>query len=344
MADDSHSMLHAAAMSFGEHLDELRACLIRALIGIAVVACGTLFYGKDIVSWLCEPLWYAQRSVGEPTRIEFLNPTASLTIYLKVSIIAAFIIAAPWVLFQIWKFVSAGLYASEKRIAYYLMPLSAVMCALGVLFAYYVLIPVTLLFFFNFAGTFPEAGPTEASVLDRSVTVVKQWLGYETPPAVKVAEPPIEGATDNVAAVQLSVLATDPTEPIEGQMWFNETRGELRIYAQGRVQRLQLMGLSIMSARISGDEYISFVTMSGLGIVVAFQLPVVMLIIGWLGIVSASDLARVRRYCVFGCFVLGAVLTPQDVLSMFLLSIPLWLLFEFGLILMRLTERKRSAG
>jgi len=345
MADESTSLVESAAMSFGEHLEDLRSCLIRALIGIALAACVTLAFGKEIVSWLCQPLWYAQRSMGLTTQIEFLNPTASLTIYLKVSFIAAVIVAAPWVTYQAWRFVSAGLYASEKRVAYYLMPLSSLMCALGVMFAYYVMIPVTLLFFFNFAGTFPEAGPAQPTVIDKSVVVIKQLLGYDAPPAPVTtadAAPPEAAEKPALEALSIPQLAVEPESPIEGQMWINTTVGELHLFIGGRVLRAQLIGMSTMSPRISGDEYISFVTMTGLGIVVAFQLPVVMLIVGWLGIITAADLAKARKYCVFGCFIVGAVLTPQDVLSMFLLAIPLILLFEMGLILMRLTGNRRT--
>ena len=74
----------------------------------------------------------------------------------------------------------------------------------------------------------------------------------------------------------------------------------------------------------------------------AFQLPVVMLVLGWTGVMASETVSQSRRYCIFGCFVAGALLTPADVLSMFLLAFPLWGLFEFGLLLMKLMERRRE--
>jgi sec-independent protein translocase protein TatC len=77
--------------------------------------------------------------------------------------------------------------------------------------------------------------------------------------------------------------------------------------------------------------------------VLSFQLPLVMLVLGWTGVVPPSFVARYRRHCIFICFALGAVLTPStDVVSMMVMSLPLWGLFEFGLVLMRLNYRPRS--
>jgi len=73
-------------------------------------------------------------------------------------------------------------------------------------------------------------------------------------------------------------------------------------------------------------------------------LPVLMLVLGWTGVVRAETISQSRRYCIFGCFVAGALLTPADVLSMLLLAIPLWGLFEFGLLLMRVTQARESKG
>ena len=67
-----------------------------------------------------------------------------------------------------------------------------------------------------------------------------------------------------------------------------------------------------------------------------------MLVLGWTGLVDPAWFSRYRRHCIFLCFVLGAFLTPADLPSMFMLALPLWGLFEFGIVLMRVVRRKRA--
>ena len=69
-----------------------------------------------------------------------------------------------------------------------------------------------------------------------------------------------------------------------------------------------------------------------------------MMILGWTRLVEPSLLSKYRRYCIFVCFVIGALLTPADPISMFALALPLWGLFELGLIVMRLAYRKPTAS
>ena len=77
---------------------------------------------------------------------------------------------------------------------------------------------------------------------------------------------------------------------------------------------------------------------------VAFQLPVVMLMMGWWRLTDPNWVARYRKHCVLICFVVGMLLTPSDIFSMMLLAIPLWILFEFGLLLMRATYGKAEVS
>ena len=67
-----------------------------------------------------------------------------------------------------------------------------------------------------------------------------------------------------------------------------------------------------------------------------------MLVVGWWGVIDPKLIAGYRKYCAISCFGLGMLLTPPDVLSMMLLGFPLWGLFEFGLVLMRLAYRRRG--
>jgi hypothetical protein len=109
-----------------------------------------------------------------------------------------------------------------------------------------------------------------------------------------------------------------------------------------RVSRLAGDGLISQDYRIG--EYVSLVFRLAIVFAIAFQLPLVMLLLGWLDILRIDVIRRARRYVAFGCAVAGAVLTPQDPWSMVLLGGVLYLLFEFGLVLMRVVTPARVAG
>ena len=314
-------------MSIGGHLEDLRRRLILALLGIVAASTLTLSFGRDIVTWLCRPLAYAQRSAHLPPHTYTLSPTAGFTVYLKVSIVSAIIVASPWVIYQVWRFFEQGLYARERKAVVVLAPFSAAMTTLGVLFMYYVMLPVSLWFLISFTASFP---PVETA---DPLPVISTHVTAAAPDASPVPDPPTNTAGAAVAAIP--VLAGNPSAPIEGQVWFDTSQRELKIHADGVTRTVQLAATTLISPLIEVGQYIGFVTALALGVVVAFQLPVVMLVTGWWGVVDPDLLAKYRRHIVLVCFATGALLTPADVLSMMLLSIPLWGLFEFGLWLMR---------
>lgn len=89
-------------------------------------------------------------------------------------------------------------------------------------------------------------------------------------------------------------------------------------------------------------NYLSFVTKFMFGFGVAFLLPVLMMLVERAGIVSRQQLSRSRRYAYVGATAASAILAPPDALSMLLLAVPLCILFEFGLVAIWFTERRRA--
>ncbi len=89
-------------------------------------------------------------------------------------------------------------------------------------------------------------------------------------------------------------------------------------------------------------NYLSFVTRFMFGFGVAFLLPVLLMLLERVGIVTRDQLKRGRRYAIVVAFVIAAILTPPDVISQLLLAIPLVILYEFSLIAIWFTERKRA--
>ena len=341
---------HDLRMSFGEHLEELRTRIILSLVGVVVCCTATLYFGKQILAWLCVPLIQAQRAVGVPPQAYALSPLSGFAIYLKVSLVAAVILAVPWILFQAWRFIESGLYHRERLAVLIMTPFSTVMTILGVVFAYYVMLPVCLWFFLSFSTSYPQPN------MDRSFLIMDLFTAagvYDAKPDTvqKPPHPPQQLILDPKPGLLLNndalipVISTNPSNPVDGQMWLKIPERELRVHYDGQTRSVSMMTPSMLSPLIEIDRYIDFVTMTTIGCLAAFQLPVVMLVLGWSGLVQPAIVARYRRYCVFGCFVLGTLLTPTDILSMLLMSLPLWGLFELGLILMKIAGRRnRSAA
>ncbi|MEX2213837.1 MAG: twin-arginine translocase subunit TatC [Phycisphaeraceae bacterium] len=375
-------------MSFGDHLDELRSRLIKGLIGLLVVMLFTLYFGKDIVRWLVEPLNQAQIAAGLPPQTITSTPIGSFAIYIKVALLGGLIIAGPWIMFQIWKFIEAGLYHHERKVMYILAPFSGFMMMLGVMFMYYIMLPVCLAFFMVFSVSFGPAGGDGTSVMDFILRMVRSSAGETEGPEIdsspevpddgaKLTDPtkdttkepakdagktlpnttpdatkqpgsepgaPDEGpkAAPKKPIATLPQLAEDPVKPRPGQVWINTRQNALKVVVGDRVLVSNLAVASVVSPLINLGEYISFVLWITLGMVVAFQMPVVLLVGAWLGILNPYALAKARKYVVFACFCVGAVLTPADPISMFVLALPLWFLFEMSLIVMRLIYKKRE--
>lgn len=89
------------------------------------------------------------------------------------------------------------------------------------------------------------------------------------------------------------------------------------------------------------NSYLDFILTLFFAFGVAFEIPVATVLLIWIGVVDVDYLKKIRPYVIVGCFVVGMILTPPDIFSQTMLAIPMWLLFEIGLIMGRLV-RKRS--
>jgi len=91
------------------------------------------------------------------------------------------------------------------------------------------------------------------------------------------------------------------------------------------------------------EKYLGFVLTMFIAFGVTFEVPVVVVVLVRMGVVSVEKLRSLRPYVIVGAFVVGAIFTPPDILSQCLLAIPLWVLFELGLVIARFM-RKPAAG
>lgn len=92
------------------------------------------------------------------------------------------------------------------------------------------------------------------------------------------------------------------------------------------------------------DKYLSFVLSTFLAFGITFEVPVIVIVLVKVGLVSVEKLREIRPYVVVGAFIVGAIFTPPDVLSQFMLAVPLWLLYELGIILASIIVRPTPEG
>ena len=101
-------------------------------------------------------------------------------------------------------------------------------------------------------------------------------------------------------------------------------------------------GLTGVTPTTDINQYLDFVLKMFFAFGVAFEIPVATVLLAKTGLTSARTMARKRPYVIVGCFVVGMLLTPPDVISQILLAVPAWVLFEIGIILARMVEKSRD--
>jgi sec-independent protein translocase protein TatC len=147
-------------MTIWEHLAELRSRLVRASLGVLVTTCVAWAYRVEILAWLIHPYeraWMARHMPGNP-ELQTLSPGDVFVGYLQLSLVAGVIAAAPIIFYQVWAFISPGLYQREKRFVIPFVVFSTSLFLSGVAFAYYVAFPFTFNYFFSLLGVVSDSG------------------------------------------------------------------------------------------------------------------------------------------------------------------------------------------
>jgi len=137
----------SGTMSLGDHLEELRARLILAFAGLFLTVIVCLFFGKLIISFIEKPYI---KVLGDEARLQSLAPAEGFISYMNISLIAGIIIASPWVFYQLWMFVAAGMYPHEKRYVHIAVPFSVGLFITGAFFFIFFIAPITLRFLIMF--------------------------------------------------------------------------------------------------------------------------------------------------------------------------------------------------
>lgn len=236
--------------TFLSHLIELRNRLIRALIAVGLVFVCLFPFASELYAILAQPLLAVLPKGGQMIATDVATP---FFVPMKVAMMAAFMVALPYVLYQFWAFIAPGLYTHEKRMIAPLVVASTVLFLCGMAFAYFLVFPVV--------------------------------FGFVT----------------SVAPIGVAVM-TDI------------------------------------------NKYLDFVLTLFVAFGITFEVPVAVVILVRMGLVSVEKLREIRPYVVVGAFVIGAIFTPPDVISQILLAVPLWLLYELGIVVAAFMVKKAATA
>lgn len=312
-------------MTLGEHLEELRTRVVRALVAIGVGAIVSWVFIQYIVGIIVRPMFNALDAHDMPRDMIQTAPQEVFLMELKVAFLAGFILTAPYALTQIWGFVAAGLYPHERKWIRRFVPVSIALFFIGALFMLFVVAPVMLNFFLEYRSEYPRF------MIDREpmADVVPQ-----TQPVWPASEP-------------MPAFADDPPNPPQGMPWFNTTAHEVRIrwgnqnYMFSTLRKIREGNRIIPMIRMQDYVLLVLGMMAAFGI--GFQMPVVVALIATIGIATAKEMAGVRRHVLFAIAIASAVITPSaDLFSMLALMVPMAVLFEIGLLAARFIEREKA--
>ena len=141
-------------MGFLDHLEELRRRIIYSIVAVAVGFFACWGYAEKIVGWMQKPIMEALQRNGMPQTLVYLNPTDPFNLYLKVAALAGLFVSCPIVLYQVWMFISPGLYRNEKRYVTPFMFSTVGLFLAGGAFGYKLVYPAALEFLIGYGKQF----------------------------------------------------------------------------------------------------------------------------------------------------------------------------------------------
>lgn len=223
-------MQEASSMSVVDHLSELRTRLVIAIVAIIIGTLGAYYYVEDILQILVAPAG----------KLYYTKPTEAFFTYMKISLVAGCIVSSPVWFYQIWAFIVPALSKGEKRVTFMVVPTAVILFVVGVLFSYYLVLPMAIQFFIGFG--------------------------------------------------------TDELQPL-----------------------------------FSIGQYIDFVIAFILPFGITFELPLILIALGILGILSSDRLREYRKMFILLAFIIGAAISPTpDMLSQTMIAGPMILLYEIS--------------
>jgi sec-independent protein translocase protein TatC len=142
----------AGAMTFFEHLSELRKRIINSLISVAVGAAIGWFVAPHFVNWIVKPMTDALKHAGLNPQLVYSHPAGFLNLLITLSVYLGIVIASPWILYQVWLFVAPALYKHERSAITGFLFSTVFLFLAGIAFGYFVSLPYVLRFLISFQG------------------------------------------------------------------------------------------------------------------------------------------------------------------------------------------------
>jgi sec-independent protein translocase protein TatC len=137
-------------MTLAEHLDELRSRVLRSVLAVVLAMVVAFVWNGPIFEFAIRPYRDAAAALGTPSALQGINPAETFLQVMKLCFLAALVVTSPFVLWQMWGFVSAGLYPHERRGVRVYFPVSVALFLAGCVAAYRLLVPVAMRFLISF--------------------------------------------------------------------------------------------------------------------------------------------------------------------------------------------------
>ncbi len=153
-APDPEEQLAGKQMSFLEHLEELRQRLLRSVVSLAVGFCICFYFAKNFYNVLARPMTTALHQVGRSSELVYTNPVDPFNLYIKLGLLGGVFLASPYILWQLWLFISPGLYRHEKKYVWPFVGLTSSLFVLGGYFAWALAFPAALKFLVSYGNQF----------------------------------------------------------------------------------------------------------------------------------------------------------------------------------------------
>lgn len=265
-------MAQEKEMSFLSHLEELRWHLVRSVVAIFVVAIAIFVFKELIFTHVIfahkKPDFVTYQTfcklfqsinietdfcnITFPDKLQSIRPMSQLMNALWSSLIIGFIMSFPYILWEFWRFIAPGLHPKEVKKSRGFIFTSSFLFFIGALFSYYVIIPISVFFFFEFQIS-PE------------------------------------------------------------------------------VQNQFTLG-----------SYISLVTSTLIGVALMFELPVIIYFLSKIGLITPNFLKRYRKHALVMVLILSAIITPPDIASQVIVSIPILILYEISILVSKRVYKKQQ--
>ncbi|AUS12874.1 MULTISPECIES: twin-arginine translocase subunit TatC [Bacillus] len=231
-------------MSLLEHIAELRKRLLIVALAFVVFFIAGFFLAKPIIVYLQET------DEAKQLTLNAFNLTDPLYVFMQFAFIIGIVLTSPVILYQLWAFVSPGLYEKERKVTLSYIPISILLFLAGLSFSYYILFPFVVDF----------------------MKRISQDLNVN-----------------------------------------------------------QVIGI---------NEYFHFLLQLTIPFGLLFQMPVILMFLTRLGIVTPMFLAKIRKYAYFTLLVIAALITPPELLSHMMVTVPLLILYEISILISKTAYRK----